>query len=334
MEKKELMSWRVNYAQEIVGESNALMQALEMASKAGAFDCPILITGESGTGKELLAQAIHRASERHDQTLVPVNCPAIPKELVESELFGHSKGAFTGATNARVGRFDAANNGTLFLDEIGEMDLNIQSKLLRVLQDYRITPVGESRDHKVNVRVVAATNRNLEEEVDSGRFREDLFYRLSVVQIHLPALRERKEDIPLLIDHLLASLSAKRNVPAPNISTEARQLLCAYNWPGNIRELKNIIDRLVILHSGQDVTNKDLPKKIRGESFIEVSAAKDSMSLPENGLNLKAELAKMEESLIRQALIATSGNKNKAAQLLGLKRTTLVEKLKKSQIAA
>ena len=323
-----LARWRAQHAPEIIGDSPALASALELARRAARFDCPILITGESGTGKELLARALHRSSERCEKSLVPVNCPAIPKELVESELFGHAKGAFTGATNARIGRFDAANGGTLFLDEIGEMDMSMQAKLLRVLQDYQVTPVGEVRSHHVDVRIIAATNRDLDEEIEGGRFREDLFYRLTVLQIHLPPLRERREDVPALIEHLLATLSAERGVTPPALTPEAREALCSYDWPGNIRELRNIIDRLVILHSGRRLAKSDLPPKIQRPAPRAASGSLD-MELPSDGMDLRAELARLEESLIRQALLATAGNKNQAAQLLGLKRTTLVEKLRK-----
>ncbi len=325
----ELARWRETCATEIIGEAPALLEALEMAQRAARFDCPILITGESGTGKELLARAIHRGSERQQRPLVPVNCPAIPRELVESELFGHSKGAFTGATANRVGRFDAADGGTLFLDEIGEMDLDVQSKLLRVLQDYEVTPVGEARSHRVDVRIVAATNRDLDEEVEGNRFREDLFYRLTVLQIHLPPLRERQSDIPALLEHLLATLSSKRGVAPPTVLPDARERLLAYDWPGNIRELRNIVDRMVILFAGRRVGARQLPPKLRARRDARRDQGGLEMQLPPDGLDLRRELQRLEEQLIRQALLATSGNKNQAAQLLGLKRTTLVEKLKK-----
>jgi DNA-binding NtrC family response regulator len=328
-ETAELARWRETCATEIIGEAPALLEALEMAQRAARFDCPILITGESGTGKELLARAIHRGSEREQRPMVPVNCPAIPRELVESELFGHSKGAFTGATAARVGRFDAADGGTLFLDEIGEMDLDVQSKLLRVLQDYEVTPVGEVRSHRVNVRIVAATNRDLDEEAESGRFREDLYYRLTVLQIHLPALRERREDIPALLEHLLATLSSERGVTPPTILPDARERLLSYDWPGNIRELRNVVDRMVILLAGRRVGAAQLPKKLQARRATRRDNGSFDVQLPPDGLDLRSELARLEERLIRQALLATSGNKNQAAQLLGLKRTTLVEKLKK-----
>jgi DNA-binding NtrC family response regulator len=329
-------TWRSRYGADIIGQSDALRSALEIASRAAEFDCPVLITGESGTGKELLARAIHLASDRAPAPMVPVNCPAIPSELVESELFGHSKGAFTGATAARVGRFAAADKGTLFLDEIGEMDLNIQSKLLRVLQDYQITPVGESRCQRVDVRIVAATNRDLEKEAEEGRFREDLLYRLNVLQIHLPALRERREDIQHLLTHFLESLSTQRNVTPPQLDEEVTELLLSYDWPGNIRQLRNIVERLVILRHGQKVRKSDLPPTLKKAKTAKPSAASQlgsEMALPKSGIDLRQELQRIEDQLIRQALSATSGNKNQAARMLGLKRTTLVEKLRKNPVA-
>ena len=328
-------AWRARYAREIVGESEALSLALEIASRAAEFDCPVLITGESGTGKELLAQAIHRASPRRGQPLIPVNCPAIPKELVESELFGHSRGAFTGATNARTGRFVAADGGSLFLDEIGEMDLNIQSKLLRVLQDYQVTPVGESRSQRVNVRIIAATNRDLDEQVDAGRFREDLLYRLNVVQIHLPALRERPQDVPVLLDHFIGAISRDRGLDAPVLGPAVRDVLCRYEWPGNIRQLHNVVERLVILSRGAEVLLHELPRKITGVvEARDCSSPLGEIELPAEGIDLRAALTRLEDLMIQKALSKSNGNKNQAAKLLGLKRTTLVEKLRKTAPAS
>lgn len=333
-EQEEVQQWREKFAMEILGNSEAINEALEMAMAASDVDCPVLITGESGTGKELLARALHRASNRAGSACVPVNCPAIPKELVESELFGHSKGAFTGATNARVGRFAAANGGTLFLDEIGEMDLNIQSKLLRVLQDFEITPVGESRSQRVDVRVIAATNRDLEEMSEKGTFREDLYYRLNVIQIHLPPLRERRGDIPQLIDSLLALISEERKMPAPELSDEVREALTTYRWPGNVRQLRNVLERLVILRRGKEVLLSHLPACVTRGSQPEQTSGAESFDLPADGMDLKRALLRFEETMIRKALLATEGNKNQAAKILGLNRTTLVEKLRKRPVAA
>jgi DNA-binding NtrC family response regulator len=332
-ERNEVRAWRERFAPEIVGESQALFEALEIAMRAAECDCPVLITGENGTGKELLARAFHRSSERARAPFVPVNCPAIPKELVESELFGHTRGAFTGATMARVGRFEAADRGTLLLDEIGEMALDIQAKLLRVLQDYQITRVGESRPHPVDVRIIAATNRDLEEMVQQGSFREDLYYRLNVLQVHLPPLRDRREDIPLLVDHFLAEITARLKMPAPELGAEVRSALAAHHWPGNVRQLHNVIERLVILRRGQRVELQHLPFRTQ-EREVSATAVVDaqgllSMTLPSEGIDLREALQQLEDSMIRQALLQTAGNKNQAARILGLNRTTLVEKLRK-----
>ncbi|MCC6748475.1 MAG: sigma-54-dependent Fis family transcriptional regulator [Deltaproteobacteria bacterium] len=326
----DVHSWRAMYAKEIVGESRALVQALTMGMHASEVDCPILVTGESGTGKELFARALHRGSPRRAAPCIPVNCPAIPKELVESELFGHAKGAFTGAATARVGRFAAADSGTLFLDEIGEMDLNIQSKLLRVLQDYEITPVGESRSQKVNVRIIAATNRDLEAMSDQGTFREDLFYRLNVVQIHLPSLQERRDDIPGLVRYFLETVSEQRALPAPTLTPSVEDALLRFRWPGNVRQLRNVIERLVILHRGQRVELEHLPPSITREQAqpAQESTGPEPM-LPAEGFDLRSALQRFEESMISKALSQTGGNRNQAAKILGLNRTTLVEKLRK-----
>jgi DNA-binding NtrC family response regulator len=272
---------------------------------------------------------------------------------VESELFGHAKGAFTGAVNARRGRrFVAADGGTLFLDEIGEMDLEVQRKLLRVLQDFSVTPVGESRARTVDVRIVAATNQDLDAMSERGAFRLDLLYRLNVVQIHLPPLRERRADIVELFDHHLADAANRLGAPAPTIDGEIRATLASAGWPGNIRQLRNIAERLVILRAGRPVRGQDLPQSIRaaaGAEVVSISAAAaqdgpaqrdeaasvarergvESFELPETGVDLRATLQQLEARLIRQAILATSGNRNQAARLLGLNRTTLVEKLRK-----
>ena len=330
-EVDQVNEWWQQYAADVIGESPVLYEAISIASRAADCDCPVLITGESGTGKELLARALHRASPRVTEPFIPVNCPAIPKELVESELFGHTKGAFTGATVSRVGRFAAAHKGTLFLDEIGEMEHGVQSKLLRVLQDYEITRVGDSRSQKVDVRVVAATNRNLEEMATKGSFREDLFYRLNVIQVHLPSLKERREDIPMLVDCFLRQIGEQRRLPHPTISSAAMDALLAYHWPGNIRQLRNIIERLVILQRGGTVEPKHLPLCVirNTETGGGESLFFGNVRLPADGIDLRSVLAQLEESMIKQALQASGGNKNQAAKILGLNRTTLVEKLRK-----
>ena len=325
-------SWREKHAPETIGSAPALQEALEVAERVARFDCSVLITGESGTGKELLARAIHRGSPRCKAPFVPVNCPAIPKELVESELFGHAKGAFTGAVNAREGRFSAADGGTIFLDEIGEMDLEVQSKLLRTLQDFEITPVGEARSHRVDVRVIAATNRDLETMSEDGSFRLDLLFRLNVVQIHLPPLRERSGDIGLLLEHHLDETAERLQVERPLITAEVEALLAKHSWRGNIRQLRNLAERLVILCGGRAVQPKDLPASVRRspEAGSERDAVTHDFGLKlEDGVDLRQALQDLENQLIREAVRATSGNKNQAAKLLGLNRTTLVEKLRR-----
>lgn len=325
-----LTQWRSKYAPEIIGESNALIEALEMAERVSKFDCPVLITGESGTGKELLAHAIHRASKRSEHAFIAVNCPAIPKDLVESELFGHAKGAFTGAVNAREGRFSAANRGTLFLDEIGEMTLDVQSKMLRTLQDFHITPVGEAKSKKVDVRIIAATNRDLEVMSESGEFRLDLFFRLNVVQIHLPSLAERRSDIQSLFIHHLDVISERLGVEKPSISSEIWATLSQAKWAGNIRQLRNLAERLVIMRGGLDVRMNDLPPSVKQKAPAERQGEHGlSLVLPNEGIDLKKTLREVESGMIKQALLAAAGNRNQAAKMLGLNRTTLVEKLRK-----
>ncbi len=332
----EVTRWWKRYAPDIIGRSPSLYEAISIAHRAAETDCPVLITGESGTGKELLARAFHNASPRAEAPFVPVNCPAIPKELVESELFGHAKGAFTGATVSRIGRFAAADNGTLFMDEIGEMAHDIQSKLLRVLQDYQVTRVGDSRSQQVDVRVIAATNCNLEEMATKGSFREDLYYRLNVIQIHLPPLRERREDIALLMESFLKEIAEKRHLPVPNITAKAQDALAAFHWPGNIRQLRNIIERLVILQRGTEVDIGHLPMTVvqNVQDVDHESLFFGTPTLPRDGINLRGVLQQFEESMIKQALQATGGNKNQAAKILGLNRTTLVEKLRKRNAKA
>jgi DNA-binding NtrC family response regulator len=330
----DVESWRKDHAAEIIGESPALQEALALAMQASAFDCPVLITGESGTGKELLARAIHRGSTRGKNAFVPVNCPAIPRELIESELFGHSKGAFTGATAQRAGCFEVADRGSIMLDEIGEMDLEVQVKLLRVLQDYHITPVGESRPKRVDVRVIAATNRDLEQMAGAGRFRSDLYYRLNVVHIHLPPLRERPGDTEDLIDHLTQTLALERSVPAPVLTPEAHAALVEHEWPGNIRQLRNVIDRLVMLRRGRIIDLSHLPSVISGRATERQLPAVSATELPVGGIDLRDTMAQFEERMIEKALTIAGGNKNQAARILGLKRTTLVEKLRKRSAPA
>lgn len=315
----------------IVGKSQALQHVLDIVKKVADTDSTILITGESGTGKELIARAIHYKSSRANRILVTVNCGAIPEDLLESELFGHVKGAFTSAVSHREGRFTAADGGTIFLDEIGDMSPNLQVKLLRVLQERTFEPVGSSRSQTVDVRVIAATNQNLEEAIRKNRFREDLFYRLNVIPIEIPPLRERKEDIALLIHYFLEKMNTEKGRSIAGITPQAMALLVEYDWPGNVRELENLVERLCVLRDRGAIDVGDLPKAFhRQAQSAEILAPK----LPLAGLDFRTVVNRFETDLIQQALKRTHGNKNRAAQLLGLNRTTLLEKMKKRGIDA
>jgi len=329
----------------IIGSSPALREVYKMLEKVAPTDSTVLVTGESGTGKELLVRALHKNSKRHDKPFVPINCGAIPRELLESELFGHEKGAFTHAIRSRPGRFELADGGTIFLDEIGEMDLSLQVKILRALQEKEIERVGGTGSKKVDVRVVAATNRDLEIEVAAGRFREDLFYRLNVIPMHLPPLRERDDDIMALAEHFLHGFCFEKDRKTLSISSQAKAMLRHYAWPGNVRELENFMERLSILCEGPQVTPVDLPEKIQRAAGLEPAtpalaapAAPQGFRWPElqdmrdKGQGLKEFLDEIEERLLQEALAEASGVKNQAAELLGIKRTTLIEKLKKRNL--
>ena len=313
----------------MIGVSEGIKKVCSLIEKVAETDSTILILGESGTGKELVARTIHYNSLRRHKPLIPINCGAIPENLLESELFGHEKGAFTGASSTRIGRFELADGGTVFLDEIGEMSPSLQVKLLRVLQQREFERVGGVKSIKVDVRIIAATNINLEKAVEDGRFREDLYYRINVIPIVIPPLRERTEDIPLLMEHFLNNFSRSKKRKMDGFSPEAMNILLDYAWPGNIRELENLIERVVILKGEGVITPQDLPDKVvnsvRGNSSV-------FLSLPESGINLKDVIEEFENNLILQALQKAQGVKNKAAQLLSLNRTTLVEKLKKKKI--
>jgi DNA-binding NtrC family response regulator len=309
----------------IVGNSPALRGVLDVVGKVAETDSTVLITGESGTGKELIARAIHYNSPRSERVFVTVNCGAIPEELLESELFGHVRGAFTNAVAHREGRFSVADGGTIFLDEIGDMSPNLQVKLLRVLQDRTFEPVGSSKTLAVDVRVLAATNQDLEEAIRERRFREDLFYRLNVIPIEVPPLRERAEDIPLLVHHFLDVANQEKNKKVEGIGRAAMELLCAYDWPGNVRELENLMERLVVLCGEGEIRPEDLPPAFHRREPSGVSVPQ----LPASGLSFRNVVDDFETDLILQALEQTHWNKNKAARLLGLNRTTLLEKIKK-----
>ncbi|MFK4764797.1 sigma-54 interaction domain-containing protein [Desulfobaculum sp. SPO524] len=325
----------------IIGQSPALKKVFGVLAKVAPTESTVLVTGESGTGKELLVRALHANSKRADKPFVPINCGAIPRELLESELFGHEKGAFTHAIRSRAGRFELADGGTIFLDEIGELDLSLQVKILRVLQEREFERVGGSKTQQVDVRIVAATNRDLEDEVNKGNFREDLFYRLNVIPLHLPPLRQRGNDVSLLADHFLKRFTDTQGCAPLRLGPEARAMLLSYSWPGNIRELENFMERLSILCDGDTITPEDLPEKIwsdigRERPMEEMPPAMPAgfawpqvQDLVDKDLDLKAFLDKVEEKLLVEALGQADGVKNRAAEILGIKRTTLIEKLKK-----
>ncbi|MBI2340327.1 MAG: sigma-54-dependent Fis family transcriptional regulator [Deltaproteobacteria bacterium] len=314
----------------IIGASDELSEVLNLVSRVADTDSTVLILGESGTGKELIARAVHYNSRRADRPLVPVNCGAIPESLLESELFGHVKGSFTGAINSKRGRFELANGGTIFLDEIGDMSLRLQVKILRVLQERKFEPVGSTKTMEVDVRIITATNQNLEKLVEKGEFREDLYYRLNVIPIVIPPLRNRVCDIPILAEHFLKIYSEANELPPPRLSADAMSLFMNYRWSGNVRELENTIERLVVLHPAQEIAVSDLPEKFLEASDTIIRHA--SFHIPESGISLKNVVDDFENNLILKALEKTGWNKNKAAHLLKLNRTTLVEKIKKKNL--
>ncbi len=315
----------------MIGRSQRMKEVFERIKKVAHSDSTVLVTGESGTGKELIAKAIHKLSSRCKERMISINCGAIPNELLESELFGHMKGSFTGAISDRKGRFEVADKGTIFLDEIGDMPLILQVKILRVLQSREIEPIGLDRTLNIDVRIITATHRELETEIENGHFREDLFYRLNVIPIKLPRLTERREDIPLLISYFLSRFVSADGSNNIKFSERALELLLVHDWPGNVRELENLIERLVILKAGSTITEKDLPTKfLMGTSLnSHISSSLDLINIPQEGLNLKGMLSEIEDGLIIQALDKTNGNKNRASKLLHMNRTTLIEKMKK-----
>jgi DNA-binding NtrC family response regulator len=316
-----------------VGESAAMQRVYRALEKVARSDTTCLVGGESGTGKELAASVVHQLSKRSAGPLVPVNCGAIPENLMESEFFGHKKGSFTGAVADHKGRFQAADGGTLFLDEIGEMIPALQVKLLRALQSQEVTPVGAAKAEKVDVRVVAATNRDLLAETKDGRFREDLYYRLSVVPIRLPSLRERREDIPMLVRVLVDRVHRRTDRPVKAMTRAALECLCAWDWPGNVRQLAATLERMVVMADGDVLGVTDVPPELRGlPEESEAATTSSGLDLPEGGLDLARAVEDYENRLILQALERTAWNKSQAAQLLQMNRTTLVEKLKKRDL--
>lgn len=307
----------------LIGNSPELEALLRAARLTAATDVAVLILGETGTGKELLARAIHAGSRRARQPLVTLNCATLPESLAESEIFGHRRGAFTGATGAGAGRIRAAHGGTLFLDEIGELPAAVQAKLLRFLEAGECQPVGESRPEVLDVRLIAATNRDLDAEVRAGRFRADLYYRLNIVPLALPALRERTGDLMLLLEHFTGELATRHALGPPRYARSALECLQHYPWPGNIRELRNFCQRMVILLNGRTIERDNLPVEIRQHASCNEPIT--GFRLPETGLRLED----LEVTMIRQALTRTNGNRSRAARLLGLTRDTLLYRMKK-----
>ncbi|WP_331489627.1 sigma-54 dependent transcriptional regulator [Tepidibacter hydrothermalis] len=307
----------------IIGDSSQMKRVMEIVERVSKTNATVLITGESGTGKELIASAVHYSSDRSDKPYITVNCGALPETLLESELFGHDKGSFTGAISKKLGRFERANKGTIFLDEIGELSLQVQVKLLRVLQEKQIERVGGTETIDIDVRIIAATNKDLKKMVEEGTFREDLYYRLNVIPIQLPALRERKEDIKLLVEYFLEKYCNEMGRDTMTISTESINALTNYSFKGNIRELENIIERLVILSEGKLIDKNDLPREILYEGSREFQ-----FNIPPSGINLE----EVEKNFILQALKICDYNQTKAAKLLGVTRHTLIYRMEKYNI--
>lgn len=325
----------------LVGQSVEIQRVRRLIQQVAKTQANVLLLGESGTGKELVASTVHQESERAQGPFIPVNCAAIPLELLESELFGHEKGSFTGAHQCRAGRFELAHGGTIFLDEIGDMPLVMQVKLLRVLQERSFERIGGNKPIKADVRVIAATHKNLMECIKKGTFREDLYYRLNVFPMDVPALRDRPEDIALLIHYFVEQYQHQNNTHISlEFTMEAHELLCSYTWPGNVRELNNLIERLIILFSGRRIEMSDLVEHLHHHSQENISRREDknltilsaSMALPNEGFDLKEYLAELEYAYIYKALNEHHGVVAKAAKRLGLRRTTLVEKMKKYNI--
>ncbi len=314
----------------LIGDHPAMRRVLERIDQIADTGANVLIRGETGTGKELVARLVHTSSQRRSAPFVAMNMAAIPENLAESELFGHEKGAFTDADSRRIGKFRAADGGTLFLDEIGDMPKGLQAKLLRTLEEKVVHPVGGSEGVPVDVRLVAATHRNLEQAVADGDFREDLYYRLDVLPLELPPLRERRSDIPALAEHFLDKMNARNGRSVPPLSAEVLLRLSTFDWPGNVRQLENAIERLVLTAANRAVTIEDLPATLRGEV---IDASQGNLDLPAAGLDLRLLLSQLEGRFIDEALARTGGNKNRAAELLGMNRTTLVEKLRRRNVA-
>lgn len=314
----------------IIGRSKPMLEIFEVIKKVSDYKTTVMLYGESGTGKELIAKAIHQSSPRRNKPFIAINCGAIPENLLESELFGHKKGAFTDAVKDKKGLFEEAQGGTILLDEIGELPLLLQVKILRAIQENEIRPVGDNKSISTDVRIIAATLRDLENDIIDGKFREDLYYRLNVVSIKVPALRERKDDLPLLIDFFIKKHSKKLESKISSISKEALKVLESHNWPGNIRELENCLERAMILSEKDEIDIESLPKSVFSSNISENNLINFST---EENLSIKLHTQKLEEALIKKALEKTAGNRTHAAKLLEISHRTLLYKLKEYRLA-
>ena len=315
----------------IIGRSSAIRRVFAVIEKIAPTDSSIMINGETGTGKGVIAKAIHQNSSRRDKPFVAINCGAIPENLLESELFGHVKGAFTGAVNAKTGKFEQAAGGTIFLDEIGDMSPDLQVKILRVLEENQFERVGGNKTITVDIRVIAATHRDLEKRVAEGLFREDLFYRLYVIPLMLPPLRERRADIPELTEFFREEVNRRNGVNVEGFTADVMTALKQHPWPGNIRELKNVVERMVVIRQKGTIGLEDLPQAIRGNAPVPVERPPE-VTMSDDGISLNSAVTEYEKALILQSLEKTNWVKNKAAKLLQLNRTTLVEKIKRYQL--
>ena len=314
---------------DIIGQSNKMREVFDLVEKVADCDSTILLNGETGTGKGLVATAIHQKSKRVNKPFISINCGAIPENLLESELFGHVRGAFTGATSSKQGKFELADGGTILLDEIGDMSSDLQVKVLKVLEEGEFEQVGGSKTIKVDVRIIAATHRDLCEEVQKGNFREDLYYRLYVIPLLLPSLRDRKSDIPYLVSYFIEQFSQKNDRQVNGVSDDAMAMMMSYPWPGNVRELKNMVERMMVLKGDGNITVGDLPVELKKAQQYEPTS---TIEISDEGICLNSAVTEFEKALILQSLEKTKWVKNKAAKLLHLNRTTLVEKIKRHQL--
>ena len=318
-----------NHFQEIIGQSSKMLEVFELVRKVADCDSTILLNGETGTGKGMVARAIHQMSKRRNKPFISINCGAIPENLLESELFGHVRGAFTGATCSKQGKFELADHGTIFLDEIGDMSSDLQVKVLKVLEEGEFEQVGGAKTINADVRIIAATHRDLSEEVQKGAFREDLYYRLYVIPLMLPSLRDRKSDIPFLLSHFMELSNQKNGRSVQEVTEEALQMMMGYSWPGNVRELKNMVERMVVLTGNGKISARDLPAELKSGHRFEPST---TIEISDEGICLNSAVTEFEKALILQSLEKTKWVKNKAAKLLHLNRTTLVEKIKRHHL--